>query len=71
MLTDLEHFDPGRRKQKFSEDDVGVAKKVKLEEGNICIYIVGSNCLPLISSCYYERPGYEATFLTTQEQIKS
>ena len=54
VATYLELFHPGGRKQKPSEDeDVGVLKKLKLEEGKgfmyIHIYSSGISCLLLMS----------------------
>ena len=54
VATYLELFHPGGRKQKPSEDeDVGILKKPKLEEGKgfmyIHIYSSGISCLLLMS----------------------
>ena len=50
VATYLELFHPGGRKQKPSEDeDVGVLKKAKLEEGKSFMYSSAMSCLLLMS----------------------
>ena len=50
VATYIELFHPGGRKQKPSEDqDVGVLKKAKLEEGKGFMYSSGMSCLLLMS----------------------